>query len=653
MTRPCLIRLLYVVPLAVVLAMLAACSTPGPDLRPDVDSTPTTTVTDVPALTAEPTLPATQAAATATTTATATPGVISEDNCQGYLGLEARFAETTQRAVVTTYRCHNAWIDSTGQSPPRSPDAIAKPGAPIAFTGYGFTTEQPPQSIDVRLYPGAGVSASFLRWPEELPTGVEPVDRHTPDPGPDFQYIPAVAPGEYSLVIRIAWEGDVDVFYALSFALEGAATLPPTEEAARWATYANPVFHVSLHYPAHWQPVPGEEETRYAAPSDGVPSDGGFFILDAIGAPQATIDEVAAGQAGHKLRPYGSQPEIEPLQVEGQEARLILPSADASMGDQAMLIVRYPQPVDLSGATYQFFALYADEGHIWAITRSLRFEGLALPERTWTPAPPSGGGAARPTIDSFQVTPAQAEPGDTVTLTWDAGGKQATLCPSARYVLFTSDDCRPVELAGSMTFTLPPDPAGNRTIDFILTVEGEEDTRPEVWQASVALKCSTTWFFSDEPQAGVCPRAAIRTSAAAQRFERGTMIWLERLGRYLILQEAPVVEGEARKRVDVLHDPLRVIRDSPAPGQPPAGLYAPESGFGLVWRGDVQGSPGYVQALGWALAPEYAYEGLYQCDDALPSGGRSWQICYLEGPDGEVYVLHPLGGWYLLDERSR
>jgi hypothetical protein len=259
---------------------------------------------------------------------------------------------------------------------------------------------------------------------------------------------------------------------------------------------------------------------------------------------------------------------------------------------------------------------------------------------------------ARPRIDSFQVTPAQADPGNTVTLTWKADGKRATLCPSARYVLFTRDECRPVDLSGSMTFTVPANVAGNRTIDFLLTVEGEEGSTPEVWQTSVAMKCATTWFFSDEPQAGVCPRTPIHTAAAMQRFERGTMIWLEQLGRTLILQEAPIVEGDIRKRADVLHDPLQVIREPAATAQPPEGLYAPEGRFGLVWRGDVEGSPGYREALGWALAPEHTYEGLYQCDDARPSGGYSWQMCYLEGPEGEVYTLHPLGGWYLSDERA-
>ena len=104
------------------------------------------------------------------------------------------------------------------------------------------------------------------------------------------------------------------------------------------------------------------------------------------------------------------------------------------------------------------------------------------------------------------------------------------------------------------------------------------------------------------------------------------------------------------RRVDILVDPLEITRDTSGDVQAPAGLYAPQSGFGLVWRGDVAGSPGYREQLGWALEPEFGYEAALQCDDARPSGGRSWQTCYLQGPDGEVIVLRALGGWTLLDE---
>lgn len=123
------------------------------------------------------------------------------------------------------------------------------------------------------------------------------------------------------------------------------------------------------------------------------------------------------------------------------------------------------------------------------------------------------------------------------------------------------------------------------------------------------------------------------------------MIWLAQSGHYFILEETLLFPGESRKQAHHVYDPLEIISDTSVDIQPPPGLYAPQSGFGLVWRGDVANAPGYRQALGWALAPEFAYETIYQCDNALPSGGRSWRTCYLKGPDGETIAFHPLGGW--------
>jgi hypothetical protein len=256
-----------------------------------------------------------------------------------------------------------------------------------------------------------------------------------------------------------------------------------------------------------------------------------------------------------------------------------------------------------------------------------------------------------PQVLSFEVTPAEVDPGETITLTWEARGDRATVCPNARYVLFSSDDCRQVPLSGTMTFTIPPQAAGFYYIYFVLEVETYASPAPELREVSVALKCDLTWFFSDAPQAGICPTAPLRSHAAAQRFERGTMIWLEQLGRYIVLEETLLHEGEVRRRVDYVHDPLEIIRDTSSEIEPPEGFYAPESGFGLVWRGDVRNSPGYRERLGWALAPEFGYEAVFQCDNAPPSGGRSWRFCHLQGPDGEVIVFHPLGGWYLLLEQ--
>jgi hypothetical protein len=61
---------------------------------------------------------------------------------------------------------------------------------------------------------------------------------------------------------------------------------------------------------------------------------------------------------------------------------------------------------------------------------------------------------------------------------------------------------------------------------------------------------------------------------------------------------------------------------------PPAGLFAPERGFGKLWAGD-----GALQSrLGWGVGGEVPYTALIQADAA--TGTR-----YLTGPGAEIYAL--------------
>ncbi|MDY7040139.1 MAG: hypothetical protein SVX38_04680 [Chloroflexota bacterium] len=163
-------------------------------------------------------------------------------------------------------------------------------------------------------------------------------------------------------------------------------TATPTPYIDHWSTYSNPAYGISLQYPPDWQPVPGygggeTGETRFAAQN-------GFFHVSAIDA--ASIDDAAASEAGHVLQPYGSRPIIENLQVQGQEARLILPSADQSAGmdHQAALIVSYPKPVNIAGHMYRYFVLWADQSHIRVIAQTLLFSADPAPTETATPAQP-------------------------------------------------------------------------------------------------------------------------------------------------------------------------------------------------------------------------------------------------------------------------
>lgn len=137
--------------------------------------------------------------------------------CHGYLDLLVYADGVQEQAVVTCYRCHNAMVDSAGQAPAKIPSLVISAGEPLRLH---LGAERPPESVEVRLYPEPGLSASFFRWPEELPIGAEPVKRFQFGATSSFHLLPEVPPGEYSVVVRAVWDEAIDVFYAASVRLE-------------------------------------------------------------------------------------------------------------------------------------------------------------------------------------------------------------------------------------------------------------------------------------------------------------------------------------------------------------------------------------------------------------------------------------------------
>jgi hypothetical protein len=142
-----------------------------------------------------------------------------QESCQEYLDLLVSFDEgnTEERAVVTSYQCVSSYVDSTGRDALPSASSILPVDSPLNLR---LAVETQPTAVDVRLYPGAKVSGSFLKWPEELPSGIEPVDSLRPTPSLAFQYLPQQPPGGYSLVVNAEWDGPIVVFYAIGFRLQ-------------------------------------------------------------------------------------------------------------------------------------------------------------------------------------------------------------------------------------------------------------------------------------------------------------------------------------------------------------------------------------------------------------------------------------------------
>ncbi len=75
------------------------------------------------------------------------------------------------------------------------------------------------------------------------------------------------------------------------------------------STYTSKEYKVSLKYPSKWVVNP-EYGERYQG-------NDGFFQLSAISGEGLSIDDVANMDAFHQLKPYGSDPQIIELTLEG------------------------------------------------------------------------------------------------------------------------------------------------------------------------------------------------------------------------------------------------------------------------------------------------------------------------------------------------
>jgi len=134
-----------------------------------------------------------------------------------------------------------------------------------------------------------------------------------------------------------------------------------------WSVYSSKIYKISLKHPSHWK-----SNSKYSNRFDGTD---GFFQISASSGKDLSIDDIVKFDVTHLSKPYGSNPMIKNLKIQGIEARLILPSSDQieEMTNQAALIIRYPKPVIINDITYSYLVLWADKDHIVEISKTIKF----------------------------------------------------------------------------------------------------------------------------------------------------------------------------------------------------------------------------------------------------------------------------------------
>jgi hypothetical protein len=181
-----------------------------------------------------------------------------------------------------------------------------------------------------------------------------------------------------------------------------------------------------------------------------------------------------------------------------------------------------------------------------------------------------------------------------------------------------------------------------------LVVNVADQEAVETVQVDFLCEDQRQWFFEDPPPR--CPQdEAVVSYAAGQFFEQGFMLWIEDTDEMCVFETEP--RSPNMKHYYCLANVGQHLRpgasaDNRLGQDPPPGLQEPVSGFGLVWREEVDWSEagGVRQRLGWAIEPEFGFDVTWQ--DAVSK--CTWTR-YLRGPGGEILVMGPATtiGWPL------
>lgn len=250
------------------------------------------------------------------------------------------------------------------------------------------------------------------------------------------------------------------------------------------------------------------------------------------------------------------------------------------------------------------------------------FVRIVVPETNPTPTattiPP-------PIIDFFQADVEVADPGDTILLSWET--RHSDWVTIYRLVGYQLSSFWDVQASGTMSYTIKD--FERNPIPFLLYAgrEGAETAQAGV---TITLTCPDVWFFSPAPDG--CPaNAALISDAVEQPFEHGIMVWVKEQDQIYAFFDDPTspkwnIYTDHWSDGDPIDDPTI---------EPPAGLYQPVRGFGLIWREE----PDVRSRLGWAVKPEAAFSTAYQTTSRF-----KYNDLYLGALDGNV--------WRMLPERS-
>ncbi|MCL4252800.1 MAG: hypothetical protein KJ043_03360 [Anaerolineae bacterium] len=222
-----------------------------------------------------------------------------------------------------------------------------------------------------------------------------------------------------------------------------------------------------------------------------------------------------------------------------------------------------------------------------------------------------------PVINRFEVTPALASEGDSLSLSWDVSGLNmvsiAVSIPNASQPIQQYLNQSNI---GTMTVNAP---LGVQEAIFLMYAN--DTLRNPIHSITISLNCRFSWIDGHNHE-WYCPESQPQTAQAAyQAFERGYMIWREdtdMIWVYSSQLDTYLVRPDTYAGGEILFEEM-----------PPSGLYQPINGFGKVWVEDAS----IRQQLGWAISAEQGYTMTYQ-QSMTGDGTRIRRFNIFTLPDG-------------------
>lgn len=132
-----------------------------------------------------------------------------------------------------------------------------------------------------------------------------------------------------------------------------------------WEEYTDNELHVTFRHPKNWKPSPHDSDRTYFIGPDGE--------VQLSAADGDSPDQVCRAAASHKLQPFGSHPQIKPIEVEGHKSCIVWGSDDQDAPYYAELVVPFSHPIEIDGHRYSFLTLDADKKHVLDIIKTLNF----------------------------------------------------------------------------------------------------------------------------------------------------------------------------------------------------------------------------------------------------------------------------------------